>query len=240
MNQTVFKRYELKFRLKRSQYQALLPLLQLHMTEDEHGKSTIQSLYFDTPTFLLARRSLEHPMYKEKLRLRSYGLAKPDSTVFIELKKKFDGVTYKRRAELSWEQAQRWLYWNGADPLDTQITREIGYCLSHYEQLRPRVLLTYRREAWYGKDDHEFRVTFDENIAWRTQRLNLSSDFTGEKLIGDDEVLMEVKVSGAIPGWLVHFLSANHIYKTSFSKYGAAYQRVLAERHFKKGEQRYA
>ena len=239
MNQTIFKRYELKFRLRRSQYQALLPLLRLHMKEDEHGRSAIQSLYFDTPSFLLARRSLEHPRYKEKLRLRSYGLAKPDSTVFIELKKKYAGVTYKRRAELTWAEAHRWLY-RGEEVLDTQISREIDYCLSHYEDLRPRVMLTYRREAWYGKEDHEFRVTFDEDIRWRTQRLNLASDLSGSPLIGEDEVLMEVKVANAIPQWLVRFLSANHIYKTSFSKYGSAYRCLMEENYFGKGAARYA
>ena len=107
MNQTVFKRYELKYRLNRRQFAELLNIMQPYMKPDRYGKSTIQSLYLDTPSFLLARRSLEHPLYKEKLRVRSYGLAGPADPVFIELKKKYESIVYKRRVEMTCEEAAR-------------------------------------------------------------------------------------------------------------------------------------
>lgn len=227
MNQTVFKRYELKYRLNRRQFAELLNIMQPYMKPDQYGKSTIQSLYLDTPSFLLARRSQEHPLYKEKVRIRSYGLAGPNDPVFIELKKKFESVVYKRRVEMTCEEAMRYFY-QGETIMDTQIMREIDFCKKRYEGLAPRVMLSYQREAWYGKDDHDLRITFDDRILWRDQCLGMSDGIFGSPLLKEDEVLMEIKVAAAIPRWLVQFLSREKIYKTSFSKYGAAYQSICA------------
>ncbi len=221
--QMVFKRYEMKYRLTKAQKKLLLEYMKDYMISDEHGKNTTLSLYMDTPDFLLARRSMEHPDYKEKLRLRSYGVANRDSTVFIELKKKYDGIVYKRRASMKEEQMEQYIK-EGVAPMDTQIMHELGFAIQRYEGLRPAILLCYDREAFYAKDDHEFRITFDENILWRDTDVNLTSGIYGERLIDKDTVLMEVKVANAIPLWLVRFLSGQHIYRCSFSKYAAAYR----------------
>ena len=82
-NQMIFKRYEVKYMLNRQQYTALRSLMKNYMTADPHGPGTIQSLYFDTPDYLLIRHSLEKPLYKEKLRLRSYGIASPETPIFV-------------------------------------------------------------------------------------------------------------------------------------------------------------
>jgi SPX domain protein involved in polyphosphate accumulation len=239
MNQTVFQRYEIKYRISRFQQHQLLQLMRCYMVADEHGKSIIQSLYFDTPDFLLARRSMEHPVYKEKLRLRSYGIPKAGDEVFMELKKKFDGVTYKRRLALPSREMNRALL-KGEPLTDTQIGHEIDFCRGRYQELRPALMLSYRREAWYGKDDRDLRITFDDTVLWREDNLNLTSGIYGSPLLGTQEVLMEVKVSSAMPTWLVQFLSAHHIYKTSFSKYAAAYQCWLNEKTHRTGDLRYA
>lgn len=227
MNQTVFQRYEVKYRITRFQKHQLLRLMEEHMTADEHGKSIIQSLYFDTPDFLLARRSLEHPLYKEKLRLRSYGLPQPEDPVFLELKKKFDGVTYKRRIALTAAQVSRSLHDGTLNR--SQIGRELAFCQQRYQNLNPALMLSYRREAWYGKENRDLRITFDDTVLWRRDQLNLTAGICGSPLLGTQEVLMEVKVADAMPRWLVDFLSLHRIYKTSFSKYGSAYQHYRNE-----------
>lgn len=239
MNQTVFQRYEVKFRITRFQQYQLLTLMRSYMVADEHGKSIIQSLYFDTPDFLLARRSMEHPLYKEKLRLRSYGIPKAGEEVFMELKKKFDGITYKRRLSLPANQMNRALL-KGTPLTDTQIGHEIDFCRSRYRNLQPALMLSYQREAWYGKDDRDLRITFDDTVLWRRDNLNLTGGIYGLPLLGTQEVLMEVKVARAMPHWLVQFLSAHQIYKTSFSKYGTAYQCWQNERIHRTGDLRYA
>lgn len=222
-DQMIFKRYEIKYLLTREQQLRIKDAFAGRMKADIHGKSTILSLYFDTPDDLLIRRSLDKPLYKEKLRLRSYGVATADTTVFVELKKKYQSIVYKRRIGMTEEEASRYLL-NHEQVTDTQISREIDYCLGHYPALAPRMLLSYEREAYYAVDDPEFRITFDEQILWRDHEINLTSGIGGTAVLPEDTILMEVKTAGAIPLWLVHLLSEEHIYKTSFSKYGTAWR----------------
>lgn len=227
-DQMIFKRYEMKYMLNRRQFEELKEEMEQYMIADEHGKSTICSLYFDTPTFLLIRRSLEKPVYKEKLRLRSYGVADADTIVFVELKKKYDSVVYKRRVGMTEWDAERYLLQH-EQVMDTQITREIDYCMTNYEKLAPSILLSYEREAYFGKGDHDFRVTFDQNILWRDYDLSLRKGIYGRPLLSEDQVLMEVKTAGGIPMWMVKFMSERSIYKTSFSKYGMAYTKKITK-----------
>lgn len=222
-DQMIFKRYEIKYLLTREQQLRIKDAFTGRMKADVHGKSTILSLYFDTPDDLLIRRSLDKPLYKEKLRLRSYGVATADTTVFVELKKKYQSIVYKRRIGMTEEEASRYLL-KHEQVTDTQISREIDYCMKHYPLLSPRMLLSYEREAYYAIDDPDFRITFDEQILWRDHEVNLTSGIGGTAVLPDDTILMEVKTAGAIPLWLVHLLSEEHIYKTSFSKYGTAWK----------------
>lgn len=229
--QSVFKRYELKYLLTLQQKQLVLQAMQPHMQLDKYGRTTIRNLYFDTDNFLLIRRSIEKPAYKEKLRLRSYALATKDSTVFVELKKKYDSVVYKRRIPLAEKDAARWLLEGEKRPQDTQIAREIDYVLSFYGKLKPTVFLSYEREAYYCKDGSDFRVTFDDHILCRQEDLTLTAEPYGESILPEGMVLMEIKCSGGIPLWMTEFLSKNKIYKTSFSKYGTAYQQLIFPKH---------
>lgn len=232
--QQTFKRYEIKYLLTQEEKRKLLFEMEEYMCADIHGRSTIFSLYCDTPDFLLARRSMEHPLYKEKFRLRSYGVASHTTPVFIELKKKYNAVVYKRRIVLPENAAMHYVQEDilpelSEDALatDRQIFREIHYSHTHYMDLKPRILLSYERDAFYAKDDPEFRVTFDQNILWRDTDVNLTTGVYGQPLLGEEQSLMEVKAGGAIPLWFVHLLTSFHLYKTTFSKYGSAYQQLL-------------
>jgi hypothetical protein len=227
--QAVFKRYEYKYLLTREQVAMLKREMEGHMQADKYGNSTICNIYFDTPDYLLIRRSIEKPNYKEKLRLRSYGVCDHNKMVFPELKKKCDGVVYKRRLEMSECDAMSCLC--GITPLpDTQIGREIAYCFTRYKGLRPMMFLSYERQAFYGIDDGDFRMTLDKNILWRDYDLSLCKGVYGNRIVEPDQVLLEVKVSASIPLWLIQFLDKNKIYKTSFSKYGRAYTAKLTEK----------
>ena len=197
------------------------------MALDQYGRTTIRNIYFDTDNYRLIRHSIEKPAYKEKLRLRSYKKANPSSTVFVELKKKYDSVVYKRRVSLSEAEALDWVTGKMHCKEETQISDEIDYFLHYYETLHPVVFLSYEREAYFCKDGGDFRVTFDDNILCRQEDLSLESDVWGIPILEDGKVLMEIKCSGGIPLWMTHVLSQEHIYKTSFSKYGTAYQTMI-------------
>lgn len=221
--QTVFKRHEIKFMLTVSEANALKEYMQEYMKPDKYGKSTICNIYLDTPDYLLIRRSIDKPTYKEKLRIRSYGVIKESDTAFFELKKKYDGVVYKRRLDLTEKEIYQSVANKGGLP-DTQIGRELTYALNMYKNLEPKMFLSYEREAYYNRKDKSFRITFDKNILWRDYDLRLDLGVYGSAILDHDKVLMEVKTADSIPLWLCKFLSNNKIYKTSFSKYGNAYR----------------
>jgi len=225
--QAVFKRYELKYLITQKQKARILETMEPYMALDQYGRTTIRNIYFDTDNYRLIRHSIEKPAYKEKLRLRSYKKANPSSTVFVELKKKYDSVVYKRRMSLSEAEALDWVTGKMHCKEETQISDEIDYFLHYYETLHPVVFLSYEREAYFCKDGGDFRVTFDDNILCRQEDLSLESDVWGTPILEEGKVLMEIKCSGGIPLWMVHALSQEHIYKTSFSKYGTAYQTMI-------------
>jgi len=235
--QAVFKRYEIKYMVTAEQKEKILRAMEQYMEPDRFGRSTIRNLYFDTDDFVLARHSIAKPDYKEKLRIRSYTKADADSTVFVELKRKYDGVVYKRRIGLPDKDAMKWMAGvrnrDIEDELEkgsSQVASEIEYFTGLYSGLRPVIYLSYDREAYRMKagagtadGGAEFRVTFDSNILCRESELTLASDAYGTPLLGDGMYLMELKCPGAIPLWMTKVLSEEHIYKTSFSKYGTAY-----------------
>lgn len=226
-DQTVFKRYEMKYMMTTQQKRKVLEAMFPYMKLDNYGHTTIRNVYFDTDNYRLVRRSIEKPVYKEKLRIRSYDQAKPQDKVFIELKKKYDDVVYKRREVLTQLETLEWLVRRTPFPKATQIGNEIDYFFKFYQTLKPKVFLSYEREAFYSLDGSDFRVTFDENILARQEELSLSRDVWGERLIGENQVLMEIKTSGGIPLWMTKVLTQERIYKTSFSKYGTAYEKMI-------------
>ena len=239
--QAVFKRYEIKYLISREQKQAILEAMAPYMRLDEYGKTTIRNIYYDTDDYILARHSIAKPDFKEKIRIRSYKKANEKSEVFVELKRKFDHVVYKRRIALPEGDAMKWMAGSRSIEIEeeckaasTQVTDEIEYFCSLYPGLKPTVFLSYDREAYKMNDGSDFRVTFDSNIRSRDYDISLESEAYGTDLLDENKVLMELKCSGGIPLWMTEALSAGHIYKTSFSKYGTAYQTqifpVAAER----------
>ncbi len=226
-HQNIFKRYEIKYLLTLQQKAQILDAMAPYMLPDAYGRTTIRNIYFDTENYRLIRRSLERPVYKEKLRLRSYCQAQKDSQVFAELKKKYKGVVYKRRVALPQDQAMAWLCGDAACPLQGQIPEEIDYFKSYYGSLRPTVFLSYQRQAYLCKDGTDFRVTFDEEILCRREALSLTEAVYGEALLPPGKVLMEIKTPGGIPLWMTRALTREGVFKTSFSKYGRAYQTMI-------------
>ena len=225
--QTVFERTEKKYIINAKQRRQLLEKIEEYIKPDEYGESTICSLYFDTDDYRLIRNSIEKPVYKEKLRLRSYSTPKQDSKVFLELKKKYKGIVYKRRISLPLCVATDWICTKNSHPHNSQIVKEIDYFMQYYETLHPTVFLSYEREAYYSIDGSDFRVTFDENILCRQTDLSLETNAYGTPILDSGLSLMEIKCSGGIPLWMAHLLSEEHIYKTSYSKYGTAYQTLI-------------
>ncbi len=222
----VFERYENKYLLTWYQYQSVLERLRGYMERDEYGLHTICTIYYDTDDYAVIRRCLEKPAFKEKLRLRSYGVPGPDSVVYLELKKKLRGVTYKRRVPLRFSEARAYVPTGRAPALEGKIFEEIDWYLKQ-APLKEKVLICYDRLALFGREDPNLRVTLDADIRWRDYNLPLDKGDYGSLLLPPKTYLLEVKTPGALPLWFVGILSELKIYPTSFSKYGAIYQKHL-------------
>lgn len=232
-----FKRYEKKYLLNENQFTALCEKIAQHMSPDKHCRNgehyTIYNIYYDTDNNDLIRHSLSKPYYKEKLRLRTYKVPESlEEEVFLELKKKIGGIVCKRRATMSLQEAYDFIQ-KGKKPIsdsyvNNQVIEEIAYFLSRNE-VSPRAFISYERMAYFGKEDKEFRLTFDNHIKTRRSSLYLEEGEFGRELIGEKQYLMEVKISGSMPIWLTNIFSELKIYSTSFSKYGREYKRYCSE-----------
>jgi hypothetical protein len=218
-----FLRVEKKYLLNEQQCQAILNVISEHMTEEKYGEHTISNIYYDTTNFQLIRASIEKPLYKEKLRLRAYGSVTEESNVFVEIKKKFKGIVYKRREALTLENAKQFLNEKNRHPGEIQVLREADWMLNLYN-LKPAAAISYTRIAFFGNDDPDFRLTIDKNIKGRLTNLELKEGTFGDEIINHDQRLMENKTTGGMPIWMCDLLSEFKIYPTSFSKYGKFYK----------------
>jgi len=218
-----FKRYEIKYLITINQYIDLMNYLSDKVEKDVFYKSTIYNIYYDTDNFELIRKSIEKSIYKEKLRIRSYDKHTLDSSVYVELKKKYDHIVYKRREKIAYKYVLNNSFLEGAE---TQIYKEIKYFNDFYGGLTPKMFLSYEREAYYFKDDKQIRITFDTNIKYRTENVNLLPSISDIKLLPNNLVLMELKVPFSIPYDLAKYLSSEKIFKRPFSKYGTAYKQI--------------
>ncbi|MBR2284644.1 MAG: polyphosphate polymerase domain-containing protein [Ruminococcus sp.] len=232
-----FARKEVKFLLDMNQYEGLMKAIPQYMNPDKFcvgGKEYgIYNIYYDTPDDFLIRESLAKPYYKEKLRLRSYySPAAPSDLVFLEMKKKIGGIVTKRRVSMTLEESDEYFATRqkpeATKYITEQVFRELDVFLDHYP-VAPKQYISYQREAFFGKDNGDFRLTFDRKITERRFDLRLDMESYGNQIIREDQRLMEVKVGNAMPDWLVEKLSELKIYKISFSKYGRAYTSFVRE-----------
>lgn len=240
MNEKVFDRVEKKYLITKSQKTDLIRDISLHLDKDAYFRSTIYNIYFDTPNYDLIIKSIERPKFKEKFRARSYeGYDK----VFLEMKTKLKGKDYnlgfKRRVLITHSDYNEWLQSkvpltdlaarHQESPADLQIAAEIAHMVDHFN-LAPRIFVSYARESYSGEDG--LRITFDENLKYRDTDLEFKNSRKDKLYFNDQKnTIMEIKVHGAMPLWLVHTMSSHHIYPESFSKIGRIYQQIRKEQN---------
>lgn len=234
---TVFKRYEKKYLMNEAIMNRMLPEILNHMEPDKFCRDgqtySISNIYFDTEGFDVIRESLAKPFYKEKLRLRSYGIpSSSEDIVFLEMKKKVNRMVTKRRAKLTAGEAERFLakgeYPEDSSYMTAQVLKEINYYLSH-KKVTAAMRISYERMAFFDREDSEFRLTFDQDIRYVRGKVGLYDQEKGKLLLPEDARLMEVKVSNAYPMWFANLLSEENVHIASFSKYGVAYKSYLKE-----------
>lgn len=224
-----FKRFEKKFLLSPYQFSKLKIEIDKHFEPDKYGQTKICNLYYDTDNYVLIKRSIDKPVFKEKVRLRTYGIPSDESVSFLEVKRKFNKIVYKRRIHLPYVEAIEYGKNNYKDE-KTQISKELNYLFEFYDTLAPRFYISYDRCAFFYKETSDIRITFDTNLTWRNYDLDLRLGSYGEQLLPDGYTIMEIKVPNTVPLWLAKLLSELKIYSTSFSKVGTAYKTMLAKK----------
>ena len=226
--QSIFRRYEKKYLITRDQHLELEKAISSYMMPDHYGEYLVQNLYFDTESWDVIRTSIEGPAYKEKMRLRCYGNATHKSIFYLELKKKYKGVVYKRRIAIP-----SYLFNNRSiralvSKTPSQIASELDFYLRSND-VDEKIYIAYQRHAFMGIEDGDLRITFDRNLRFRLDNLKFSNPNTAQTILPQDKTLMEVKTLGGMPLWLAKTFSENEIFPTSFSKFGICYSDYICK-----------
>lgn len=222
--QSIFKRFEQKYILTKEQFININDMLDKYFNKDKYFKSNIYNIYFDNDNNDMIINSIEKPIYKQKVRLRSYKEAEEKDTVFLEVKKKYKGIVYKRRVNITLKEFGNYFHRKQFPKCDQQIIKEIDYVINYFN-LHPSIFVAYDRLSYYAKDDKNFRITFDTNLRSRFNNFSLN-DTNENKAFFDDEVyIMEVKSLYNLPIWFITILNENKIYPRSFSKVGNIYKK---------------
>ncbi len=219
-----FERVEHKYLLTISQAKQLYELIEDYIQPDIYPHYSLYNIYFDSEDYQMISKSIEGPIYKEKLRIRSYGDIQNNDFIYVEMKKKYDGIVYKRRIQVDSQQI------NTCFENQSQIGKEITY-LKQFYNADKKVFISYDRDAYFARNEKDVRITFDTNIRYRLDELCLSASRKDQKILDEDKVLLEIKVMDRYPIWLIQALSKLKLQRTSFSKYGTIYTNILKERN---------
>jgi len=223
--QSIFKRYEKKYLITNEQSKQLKKIISQHMSLDQYGEYLVQNLYYDTANWDIIQASIEKPLYKEKMRLRCYGEATGESKFYLELKKKYKGVVYKRRIAIPAQSLIGNSVQATLSATHSQISKELDFYIQS-NGVAEKIYIAYQRTAFAGitaGPDEGLRVTFDTDVRFRLDDLSFSNSTVGQYILPDGKILMEVKALGGMPLWMANALSENGVFPTSFSKFGTCY-----------------
>lgn len=223
MYDNVFERVEQKYLINKREKDKLFKKINDNIEKDKYFETTICNIYFDTIDNDLIINSIEKPIYKDKIRLRSYGTPGMDDYVFLEIKNKYKGIVGKRRIKLTLREFYNYIE-KGIYDEDNHIMKELDYYIKYYK-LIPRIYIAYDRKSYVGKDNKLLRITIDCNLKSRRDNLKIEYGSEGEKYFDEDMYILEIKSLGSMPLWLVNALSELKIYPNSFSKYGSIYKK---------------
>ena len=234
--QSNFNRNEKKYIISKEQCIEFQKLFSQYMKPDQFGENLVQNLYFDTENWDVIRTSIEKPLYKEKLRLRCYDMPNKESTVFLELKKKFKGIVYKRRIALPFRELSYRSVQDLAAEESSQISQELCFYIKR-NSVFEKVYISFKRTAFTGREQKDLRVTFDSDIRFRLEKLDFFNPDYGTFLLPKNTIVMEIKAGGGMPLWMAHTLCEHKVFPVSFSKYGKCYTGfIIKQPEFKNKE----
>jgi len=218
-------RTETKYLVHVENFNAIRDAFSEYLEKDKYYFYKVHNIYFDNADNQIISHSIEAPEYKEKLRMRMYehpGAVFQDA--YIELKKKYLGVVYKRRKKLDLDAARQAIAQDvGCIDSECQVMREILFYMKK-TACYPKIYLSYERYSYYATEDSGLRVTFDTNIVSRRENLKFASSKEDSVPLLKNHMILEIKTCNYYPLWLIKILNDYKIYPTSFSKYGKIFE----------------
>ena len=221
---TIIDRMEQKYFVSFDKYKKLMDIIEDKLVKDKYFSERIYNIYFDNDEYEFMTKSLDKPLYKEKVRLRSYETADKNSYVFLEIKKKFQGHGNKRRVVINYNDAIDYINNKIIPDTNKQIMNELDYTFKK-NNLKPKISLTYDRLSYAFKEDDSYRITFDTNIRYSNKKIDLV-DLDDDYCLFNDGYIMEVKTLKGYPMWFIKALNELKLFPTSYSKVGEAYKEL--------------
>lgn len=189
---------------------------------------TVKSIYYDTMRLDDYRDKLAGIKIRKKLRIRGYNLRNSESTVFLEIKRKYENHIYKNRAPLLYENLDLLLQTADFENyllkkknfLDAKSDASKFFYLLKTKNYSPTTLVTYDREAFYSKHDSTLRITFDKNLRSKPlPKISELYDDTSLKYSMPGNFILELKFFSGFPTWLQKIVRRFELYRRAISKY---------------------
>lgn len=230
-----FNRWELKYVVKCRARDALLPIIQGHMSPDREGRPDgvyrVTSLYWDTQDYHSYRAKLDGINFRRKLRIRRYGALETQcAAAMVEIKQRINRATQKRRVSLSY--AEAFALCEGTMPArvgelrDRQVAEEVVF-LSGAQQLRPACVVSYERRAFVGSAyEPGLRITFDRDLCVGQPGGGLGPLRGARRFLPADVLILEVKSNEVVPLWVSRMLAAEGCALVRYSKYCSGLARL--------------
>lgn len=224
------QRFELKYLFNEDTALAVRRFASSYLDLDEfavgkpNNSYTIHSLYMDSDDLRLYWGTLNGTKNRFKLRLRFYNEKSP---VFFEIKRRMNNCIMKQRAGVKREHVQDVLRGNiQPDFLIKKDARSLQavqnyVSLANIIQARPKVHISYDREAWVTSENNSIRLTFDRNVMAERELvpklLEDRSHATRTELA--KHVILELKFTGRYPYWFRDLVETFGLVQIGAAKY---------------------
>jgi len=225
-------RYEFKYLITEDQADYIREVVRTFADADAYGDNgvyDVTSLYYDTWDWRLALQTVEGIRNRYKMRIRTYGFT-DDMPVFVEIKGRVGTSICKSRALIPRE---HWslLSLNQPPPPEGFTALKESH-QSDYDSfrnlmdvldLRPRLWVSYQREAYGSRYGDGARLTFDRHLKVQAPDLDrpdvpVDCEYQMVNLDGPQTIL-ELKFNNAFPSWMRTIVNQCELRRTACSKY---------------------
>ena len=236
-------RYEFKYLVPFNRIDTLRRRIVPFVQEDKFAgrradhQYVVRSIYYETTGYRSYVEKLAGIERRVKVRIRGYNRPEPESSVFLELKRKHGPFIRKNRAPVLWSElpdllrdrdVERHVRVRRAFELGKEDARQFFYQVIG-KGMSPAILIAYERKAYFATFDRRIRLTFDKHIRFRlTQDPGILFEERSLTPLFRSHFVFEVKFYDSLPEWLVDVISEFSLQRQAVSKYTLSLERARA------------